>query len=353
MAKEDLQGMSLKEYELLMEELGQPRYRAVQLFQWVHGKAIKDMKEATNLPKTLIEKLEQRVSFQPLKIIKKQVSEIDDTAKFLFALSDGQRVETVRMSYKRKNSRDRHTVCVSTQVGCAMGCVFCATGLSGWVRNLTVGEIVGQVLAVQRNLQTVYPGEKITNVVFMGMGEPLLNYDNVIKALHILNAPDGLNIGMRRISLSTCGIVPGIRKLAEEKLPIVLAISLHAPNNKLRDELMPINRKYPLEELLAACDYYINSTGRRITFEYALIEGKNDSMEHARELGRLLSGMLANVNLIPFNPVLETGLTRPGIKKVRAFARELESFGIEVAIREEKGSDIEAACGQLRRREVN
>lgn len=352
MAITDLQGMNLIEYESLMEELDQPKYRAKQLFQWVHGKAIENLEQATNLPKNLRKELQRRVSFQPLKVIKKQLSKLDDTAKFLLALPDGQRIETVCMSYRRKESRDRHTVCVSTQVGCAMGCIFCATGLSGWIRNLSTGEIIGQVLAVQRELQAQYPGEKITNVVFMGMGEPLLNYHNVLKAIKILNAPEGLNIGLRRISLSTCGIVPGIKKLAQEKLPIVLAISLHAPNNDLRNELMPINRRYPLEELLAACEYYIESTGRRITFEYALIAGKNDSIAHARQLGKLLSGMLANVNLLPYNTVVETGLSRPGTKKIKEFVQELQKFGLEAAIREERGSDIDAACGQLRRREV-
>ncbi|WP_227766934.1 23S rRNA (adenine(2503)-C(2))-methyltransferase RlmN [Zhaonella formicivorans] len=352
MVQIDLQGMSMEEYCLLFEDLGEQKFRAKQLFQWVYQKGATDFVQMSNLSKGLRQKLSQAVAITSLKIQRKLVSQQDDTVKFLLSLPDGETVETVRMSYTGRESRDRHTVCVSSQVGCAMGCVFCATGLSGWKRNLTTGEIVGQVLTVQRDLRVNLPEAKVTNVVFMGMGEPLLNYENVLKAIRILNEPAGLNIGLRRITLSTCGVVPQIKKLAQERLPIVLAVSLHAPTDELRNELLPINKKYPLQELMEACAYYIELTGRRITFEYALIAGKNDSRAHARALAKLLKGMLANVNLIPLNSVAETGLVRSGESRIKTFAKELEDAGIEAAIREEKGGDIEAACGQLRRRGV-
>jgi 23S rRNA (adenine2503-C2)-methyltransferase len=352
MVQIDLQGMSMEEYCLLFEDLGEQKFRAKQLFQWVYQKGATDFVQMSNLSKGLRQKLSQVVAITSLKIQRKLVSQQDDTVKFLLSLPDGETVETVRMSYTGRESRDRHTVCVSSQVGCAMGCVFCATGLSGWKRNLTTGEIVGQVLTVQRDLRVNLPEAKVTNVVFMGMGEPLLNYENVLKAIRILNEPAGLNIGLRRITLSTCGVVPQIKKLAQERLPIVLAISLHAPTDELRNELLPINKKYPLQELMEACAYYIELTRRRITFEYALIAGKNDSRAHARALAKLLKGMLANVNLIPLNSVAETGLVRSDESRIKTFAKELEDAGIEAAIREEKGGDIEAACGQLRRRGV-
>ncbi|MDS1029866.1 23S rRNA (adenine(2503)-C(2))-methyltransferase RlmN [Bacillota bacterium LX-D] len=350
--KKDLHGMTLKEYYDLFQDLAEKKYRAKQLFQWVFQKAITDFQKMTNLPQELTLKLQQEVDFSGLKIKKKLISRLDDTTKFLLSLPDGETIETVRMSYTGKESRDRHTVCVSTQVGCPIGCPFCATGLSGWVRNLTTGEIVGQVLEMQKDVQRNFPGKKVTNVVFMGMGEPLLNYDNVLKAINIINDPLGINIGMRRITISTSGLVPQINALAKEKLPIVLAISLHAANNNLRNELVPINKKYPLDELLSACRDYISSTGRRITFEYALIAGKNDQAKDALELRNLLKGMQANVNLIPLNTVGETKLRRSQNKIVKIFAQKLQESGLEVAIREEKGSDIDAACGQLRRRRV-
>jgi len=352
MGKIDIQGMELQEIKNLLQQLEEPEYRAKQLFQWIQQKGASSFTEMTNIPKKLQEKLNGLQLLHPPKITKIRRSQVDDTVKYLLTLDDGNTIETVRMSYLGKEIKDRHTVCVSTQVGCAMGCVFCATGLSGWKRNLTTGEILAQVLVAQRELQKDAPTEKITNVVFMGMGEPLLNYANVLKAIHILNDPLGLNISMRRITLSTCGIVPKIYELAEEKLPIVLAISLHAPNNTLRDRLVPVNKKYPLEILLEACQHYIKSTGRRITFEYALISEVNDSLHHARELIKLLADLKANVNLIPLNTVQETGLVRSSKSSALTFWHELESAGIAVTFREEKGSDIEAACGQLRRRGV-
>ncbi|MGI6332010.1 MAG: 23S rRNA (adenine(2503)-C(2))-methyltransferase RlmN [Zhaonellaceae bacterium] len=352
MGKIDLQGMDIEEITNLLKQLQEPEYRARQLFQWIHQKAAISFAEMTNIPKSLQAKLASLRVFEPPKIAKIRQSQLDDTVKYLLTLSDGNTVETVRMSYLGKDIKDRHTVCISCQVGCAMGCVFCATGLSGWRRNLTTGEILAQVLMAQRELQKASSEEKITNVVFMGMGEPLLNYENVLKAIHLLNNPLGLNIGMRKITVSTCGLVPQIYKLAEEKLPIVLAISLHAPIDMLRNKLLPINKKYPIKMLMEACRHYIQSTGRRITFEYALIADVNDSIHHAEKLANILSGLNANVNLIPLNNVEGTGLRRSSKSKAQAFLNNLKRAGIEATFREEKGSDIEAACGQLRRRGV-
>lgn len=352
MGKIDLQGMNIEEIKHLLMHIEEPEYRANQIFQWIHQKTVCTLDEMSNLPKSLRNKLNDLQSFDPPQVIKIRQSKLDDTVKYLLCLSDGNTIETVRMSYLSKGTRDRHTVCVSSQVGCSMGCLFCATGLSGWKRNLTTGEILAQVLLAQRELKRSYPNDNITNVVFMGMGEPLLNYDNVLKAIRLLNEPSGLNIGMRKISLSTCGLVPKIYRLAEERLAIVLAISLHAPTNELRNRLVPVNKKYPIETLLEACQYYIDTTGRRITFEYALIEGINDSIEHAKQLIGILGRIKANINLIPLNPVDGTGLKRSSGSQIKRFLYVLQQAGIESTFREEKGSDIEAACGQLRRRGV-
>lgn len=348
MAKLDLRSLNYEEYVGLIKNLQEAEYRAKQLYQWVFQKGVTEFAQMTNLPGTFRAKLDEKAYVVSLSIEKKIASQVDGTVRYVLGMPDGHTVEAVRMSYLGRESRDRQTVCISSQVGCAMGCVFCATGLAGWVRNLTTGEIIGQVLTAQQDLQSSSPGAKITNVVLMGMGEPLLNYENVVKAIRILNDPAGLNISMRKITLSTSGLVPQIKKLALENMPLVLAISLHAATNDLRDQLVPINKKYPLEELLAACEHYIRHTGRRITFEYALIADVNDKVLHAKALAKLLKGMLANINLIPLNAVAETRLHRPKQVVVQKFVNILREAGLEANIREEKGGDIAAACGQLR-----
>ncbi|NLC77411.1 MAG: 23S rRNA (adenine(2503)-C(2))-methyltransferase RlmN [Clostridia bacterium] len=331
--------------------MGQPPFRAKQVFQWVQQKGVSHWEEMTNVPKTIRDQLAVKYELAGLSVLKRDVSKLDGTVKYLLGLKDGETVETVLMAYEEQEGRDRKTVCVSTQVGCPLGCSFCATGKWGFIRNLEVNEILGQVLAVNQDLSR--KGEApVTNLVFMGMGEPLLNYDHLIKSLRILNHPDGLNISLRRISVSTSGIVPGIRRLAQEGMPLVLAVSLHAPNNELRDRLMPINRRYPLEELLDACYYWVSETNRRITFEYILLAGINDNLQQARELAELLKGLLANVNLIPYNGVAEAPFRQPSRNRITAFRRYLEEHGVTAVVREERGSDIAAACGQLRGQEM-
>lgn len=331
-----LGGASLSELEKLCVDLGEPRYRARQVYNWIYSKAAASVEEMTNLPVRL-RKVLQSYNFLPLETIVVRHS-TDGTRKYLFRLLDGNAIETVMIP-----EDDRITVCVSTQVGCAMGCTFCATGQLGYVRNLSSAEIVGQVLAVRHDIK-----RRVSNIVFMGMGEPLYNYEAVMEAIRILNDPDGLAIGMRHITISTCGIVPGIRRLADEQLQLVLAISLHATTDEKRQQIMPIARKYPLTELLDACRYYVHKTGRRITFEYALMAGINDDLGDARELANLLRGIPAHVNLIPVNPVVGTGLNRSSETQILRFARILEECGVSVTVRQERGADIQAACGQLR-----
>ncbi|GAB6137432.1 dual-specificity RNA methyltransferase RlmN [Halanaerobaculum tunisiense] len=338
--KIDLIGKNLTELEALVEELGQASFRAQQLFSWLYDKQVTDFSEMSNLAQELRSKLQQRAKISRLEVIAQQEA-TDGTEKYLFALEDGKRIETVYLP-----ADNRHTLCVSTQVGCAMGCEFCATGLQGLTRDLTAGEIINQILTIEQITET-----RITNVVFMGMGEPLANYEQVLKAVRLINHDQGLNIGMRKITLSTCGLVPEIKRLAQEELQLTLAISLHAPNNELRSEMMPINDRYPLEELLRACRYYIEQTGRRITFEYALVAGTNDSLQHARQLSDLLAGMLAHVNLIPINQVAETGYKGSDRERINNFKAELTSRNIPVSMRVERGTDIEAACGQLQSKE--
>jgi len=349
---QDLRSLDLSEMLQLMEELNEPAFRAKQLFAWVHNKEISSLDEAGNLGKGLLEKLSQKVLISSLNIVKKQVSQ-DGTTKFLLALPDGNYIECVLMCYRGDRSKKRNTLCISTQVGCAMGCGFCATGKSGFTRNLTVGEILGQVYTVNNFLSQEKDGYKIGNVVYMGMGEPLLNYANVIKSVRLLNSKDGQNISMRRITISSCGIAPQIKKLADQKLDLVLAISLHAPTNELRSKIMPINHKYPLEKLKKACQYYNEVTKKRITFEYALIKDFNDQPQHSKELAQFLKGIHCHVNLIPINSVPGSSFTRPSKKRIYEFLREIKELGVEVSIREEKGTDIDAACGQLRGKVVN
>ncbi len=340
MTKTNLLDLNLKEMEAMLISLGKERYRAKQLCQWVLQKGAADFDEMTNISKELREQLKQIAVIGQPEILAKQASKDGETIKYLFGLTDGEAVESVLMRHSYGRS-----ACVSTQVGCRMGCRFCASTVDGVVRNLTAGEIYAQVLAIQKDTN-----ERVSHVVIMGSGEPMDNYDATIKFIRNIAAPYGLNISLRHITLSTCGIVPGIKKLAQEDIPITLAVSLHAPDNKLRNELMPINRKYPLEQLIPACAEYAQQTGRRITFEYSLIKGKNDQLIHAQQLGRLLQGLLCHVNLIPVNPVKERGLERTPPQQVLKFQKELEQYGVNATVRREMGADIDAACGQLRRR---
>ncbi|HBG09906.1 MAG: 23S rRNA (adenine(2503)-C(2))-methyltransferase RlmN [Limnochordia bacterium] len=335
---------------LFPEEIGRqladgeiPAYRTRQVFAWLHKHAAASFREMENLPRDLIARLEKAFhSVWPLELVTRRIS-TDGTEKYLFALRGGGAVETVLLPEEK-----RQTICISTQVGCAMNCSFCATGKGGFERNLSAGEIVAQVLFVQNRLKA--EGKVLSNIVYMGMGEPLANYDAVLRSVRLINHPQGLDMGARRLTISTCGLAPQIRSLAEEGLQVNLAVSLHAADDHDRSAMMPINKVYPLEELLAACDYYTTQTNRRISYEYALISGINDGPEQARRLGELLRGRLCHVNLIPINPVGPE--KRPSGQRIAQFARVLERAGIPVSIRKERGTDIEAACGQLRQRSL-
>ncbi len=337
----NLLDMTCEELTSYIVSLNEPKFRGKQIYSWLY-KGISSFEDMLNIPKSLREKLTENCTLGQLKIAEKFVSDIDETRKYLLQLNDGNYIETVLMKYHHG-----YTLCVSSQVGCRMGCKFCASTLNGKVRDLTSGEIIGQILAVQNDL-----GERISNIVMMGIGEPLDNFDNVMKFLKIVSSPDGLNIGMRHISLSTCGLVPKIYELADEKLQITLSISLHATDDKMRSSIMPVNNKYNIEKLIEACKYYIEKTNRRISFEYTLISGVNDNIETADALIKLLSGMLCHVNLIPVNAVSETGFKKTDRKKVEAFQARLEKNGISATIRREMGSDISAACGQLRNKKT-
>lgn len=330
---------TLEELQKIIVDLGEPKFRAKQVFKWIH-KGVESFDLMTDLSKNIRLKLEDSGIIKNMEIVNKQVSKIDGTVKYLLKLLDGNLIECVVMKYSYGNS-----ICISTQAGCSMGCKFCASTIGGKKRDLTAGEMLGQILTAQNDL-----GEKISNVVLMGTGEPLDNLDNVIKFLNLLREPDGINIGMRHITISTCGLVPEIHKLADLNYQITLAISLHAPNDEVRKTIMPIAYKYSFLELLDACKYYINKTGRRITFEYTLIDGVNDKIEHAKELANKLKGMLCHVNLIPVNAVTERNLKRSTQEKILEFKKVLDKNGIDTTIRRELGSDIDAACGQLRRR---
>lgn len=349
---ENLIEYSLEDLLDLTKRLNIPAFRAKQIFRWVHQKGVTSIDDMSDLSKELRNTLKSSVHIQHPDILNKSVSRTGDTAKFLLQFADQATVETVLMLYDKDTSRDRATVCVSTQVGCQMGCGFCATGISGLERNLTAGEIISQVMVAGKEVENGHSTPGITNVVFMGMGEPLANLPAVLKSIGILNSPDGQNIGMRRITISTCGLIPKIYQLTELKLPITLAVSLHGADNETRNQLMPVNRKYPIEDLVKACIDYAAATGRRVTYEYALFKGINDREKDAHGLGQLLKGTLCNINLIPANPVEEIGLERPAKTVVQKFARIVEGFGLSVAVREEKGIDINAACGQLRRRNL-
>ena len=343
-----LNDLEYKELEAFVTDmLGEPKFRAKQIFGWIYGGMSKDgsfrsgvasFDEMTNLSKALREKLSESAELMSLAVLREQVSKLDGTRKFLFGLPDGNAIESVFMKYKFGNS-----ICVSSQAGCRMGCRFCASTIGGLKRNLTAGEIAGQILAAER--QT---GERISHVVVMGTGEPFDNYENLSKFIHIINDPNGLNIGMRNITVSTCGLVPKIAEFAEDFPQVNLAISLHAVNNEMRDEMMPVNKSYPMEVLLDACRSYADKTSRRVTFEYTLVKGVNDSPEYARKLASRLHGMLCHVNLIPLNKVEETGYDTTERGAVLKFQQVLTECGIPATIRRELGDDIDAACGQLR-----
>lgn len=342
MEKINLKDLTYEELLSAIQELGEPKFRAEQIFKWLYKGAVSfdDMK---NIPKTLKEKLMTDYCISKAEIAERLISNIDGTRKYLLRLSDGNYIETVLMKYKHG-----YTICVSSQVGCAMGCAFCASTRNGKIRNLSAGEIIDQIITVQDDI-----GERISNIVMMGIGEPLDNFDNVLKFLKNVNDERGLGIGHRHITVSTCGLVHNIIRLADMKLQITLSISLHATNDKTRSEIMPVNRRYNIEELLDACDYYIKQTNRRISFEYTLISGVNDNRAEAVSLGRLLKNKLCHVNLIPVNSVKETGFVKSGREKIEEFQKTVESFGISATIRREMGSDINAACGQLRNKHIN
>ena len=340
MEKKDIASYSFEELQEEMLAIGEKGFRSRQIYSWIHEKLVDAFEEMTNLPKALRQKLEAAYEIRRVEMEKRQISKIDGTNKFLFCLKDGNMVESVLMKYKHGNS-----VCISSQVGCRMGCRFCASTLDGLERNLTPSEMLRQVYQIQK-----ITGERVSNIVIMGTGEPLDNYDNFLKFIHMVSDEHGLNISQRNITASTCGIVPNIRRLAEEKLQITLALSLHGSNQEKRRSLMPVANKYELHEVLEACDYYFEKTGRRITFEYSLVHGVNDTPEDAKELMGILKDRNCHLNLIPVNPIKERNYEKPDKKSAENFKNKLEKNGINVTIRREMGSDIDGACGQLRRK---
>ena len=341
MSKNCISSYTLEGLTALMKELGQPAFRAKQIFHWLHQKLVTEFSAMTDQPKALLAKLEEGYYIAAPAIARRQQSK-DGTVKYLFALADGNCIETVIMRYHYGV-----TACVSTQVGCRMGCRFCASTQAGRVRNLEAGEIAAQIYAAQKDI-----GERISHIVLMGIGEPLDNFDNVMDFLTITSSPDGVNIGMRNISLSTCGVVPMIDKLAEKKLQLTLSISLHAPNDEMRSKMMPVNDAYPVAQLIAACRRYQETTGRRVSFEYSMVRGVNDSPATAKELAALIRGMGAHVNLIPINPVDGSPYSATDAENVKRFQSLLTDLGVNATVRRRLGSDISAACGQLRREEA-
>lgn len=339
MEKKDI--LAFSEDELINElaQLGEPKFRAKQIFEWLHKKRVYSFEEMTNIKKELRVKLEENYFIYKLEIARKLVSKIDGTTKYLYRLRDGNCIETVLMKYKYGNS-----ICVSSQVGCKMGCKFCASTIAGFVRNLTASEILSEVYETSRDLNI-----HIDNIVLMGIGEPLDNYDNVIKFIRLIHKGNGYNLSPRRITLSTCGVAEKIYALMEEDLPITLTISLHSPYDEKRSQIMPINNKFHISDVLKACDAYFEKTKRRVSFEYALIKGENDGKKDAEALAHLLKGKNCHVNLIPVNNVKETSFERGNKKEIESFLSYLEDLGINATIRRELGSDISAACGQLRR----
>ena len=342
MTKIDIKSLSLSELEDSIKELDEPKFRAKQLYEWMHVKKARSYDEMTNISKSLKEKCIEHYDYTALQVVDVQKSKIDGTQKFLFGLSDGNVIESVFMRYKFGNS-----VCISSQVGCRMGCRFCASTIDGVVRNLGPSEMLDQIYAISRET-----GEKISRVVVMGSGEPLDNYDNLLKFIKLLTDENGMNMGQRNLTVSTCGIVPNIYRLADEELSINLALSLHASNNEKRKKLMPIAEKYSIDEVLDACRAYFDKTGRQLTFEYSLVSGVNDTDEDAAELSKLLEGINAVVNLIPVNPIKERDFKPTDRSGALAFKNKLEKSRINVTIRREMGRDIDGACGQLRRRHL-
>lgn len=337
--KQDLKSMNLAEMTQALKEMGEPAFRAKQIFTWLH-KGCTSFDGMTNLSKGLRQKLEENYYITVPEVLRKQESQKDGTIKYLWKLRDGNCVESVLMRYHHGN-----TICISSEVGCPMGCAFCASTLGGLVRRLTPSEMVDQVL-----FSSLDSGLEISNIVLMGIGEPLDNYDTVLRFLELINSPDGMNIGMRHISLSTCGLVDKILRLSEEKLQLTLSVSLHAPTDEIRSSIMPVNKKYNVETLLDACKTYFERTGRRISFEYAMIRDVNDSKQAAELLVRKLDGIAAHVNLIPLNNVEESPLKPSTRKSVLEFQQTLEQHGIPATVRRTLGSDIDASCGQLRRK---
>lgn len=336
-----LYDMTLPELTAWLKDLGEPSYRAKQIFDWLYVKRVRSFDDMTNLSKALREKLEQTAVIETSQVVTKQVSAVDGTVKFLLGWPDAVTVETVLMRHGYGNS-----VCVSTQVGCKMGCTFCASTLGGMIRQMTAGEMVEQFLLSQRLLDEA--GERVSSVVLMGSGEPMDNLAAALKFIDIIHDPAGLNIGLRHITISTVGLVPGIKRLADDGRPITLAVSLHAANDELRSSMMPVNKAYPIAKLMEACHYYVEKTGRRISFEYALIGNKNDRLEDARELAQLLKDLPSHVNLIPVNYVPERNYTRTPKEQIDAFVKELNRLRVNATVRREMGHDISAACGQLR-----
>lgn len=342
MEKTDIASLTLSELKLKMKDMGLPSFRANQIYDWIHKKNAVTFEEMTNIPKSLISELNDNFVIFSCSIEKKLVSRYDDTVKYLFSLHDGEYLECVVMKYKYG-----YTVCVSTQVGCKMGCSFCASGIGGFKRHLFPSEILGQLYAAERDL-----GVRISHIVLMGMGEPLDNFDNVMRFLELVTNTDGHNLGMRHISLSTSGVVPRIYDLLEKNLQLTLSVSLHAPNNKLRSAVMPVNKKWDIDKLLGACKLYGDKTSRRISFEYALIKGVNDTPECANELSGRLKGILCHVNLIPANEVPGKVHERSSDENIQRFKSILEKNGLTVTVRRTLGSDINASCGQLRREKI-
>ena len=340
--KKDIKSMTMEELLTEMKDMSLPAFRAKQIYQWMHVKLAAGFEDMTNVSRELRSELQKQYEYTSLHMEQMQESAIDGTKKFLFACGDGNLVESVFMRYKHGNS-----VCISSQVGCKMGCRFCASTLDGWERNLTAAEMLDQIYAISR-----ITGERVSNVVVMGTGEPLDNYENLLLFIKLLTDENGLHISQRNITVSTCGLVPQIRRLAEEKLQITLALSLHATTDEKRKRLMPIAEKYSLAEVLPACAYYFEQTGRRITFEYSLVAGVNDSREDAVELIDIAAPLNCHVNLIPVNPIKERDYVCSGHAEIEAFKNKLEKSKINVTIRREMGQDIDGACGQLRRRQL-
>lgn len=336
MERKDIKDLTLEELEQAMIKFGQADYRAEQIFRWLYQRGISGFNKMSDIPKMIRDKLEKSYYIGTLLLLE-HLKSSDETEKFLFKLSDKNFIESVLIYVKQ-----RKTICFSSQVGCRFNCPFCASGSRGFIRNLTPSEITAQILFLQDNLK-----HKITNYVFMGMGEPLDNYENVAKAIIIMNDPKAMGIGARRITVSTCGIVPGIKKLCKLGLPVNLSVSLHAPNNKLRDELMPINKRYPIEDLIKACQKFSAQAGRKVTFAYILIRGKNDSLQQADQLSKMARGARAKINLIPYSPIAGLNFQSPGQKDIKLFMDRLRQAGTNVTFRESRGKNIQAACGQL------